>query len=514
MLPRLRLQLMVIYAGGALLMLAIFGAGTYLIVARYFQDVTDLALRHKMTHELHRRNLPIPEELAFADRDWSILRSDLSALSLQPDGMLTREQAIAIAVAYRGSGTPSRVKVEDEDSTTIYEIEFENGDEVIIDGQTGRIIERKAGKGSALEDQPIPSLEQIASSFSYDAELAAIFVLPLGEDGRLLISQPGNTLLPRSDKGALQAALASGSDLRTISAPDGQQVRLYTYRTEGAADLAALQLGRSQSDQQQVLLQLFGALVVLGGLGTILVGLGSWFLAGRALRPTQLAWERQQGFIASASHELRTPLTLIRASAEVAQRHTAATDTDQRALLGDVLSEVDHMRTLVDDLLTLSRLDSGRLTIQPAPIDLAALLIDVQRQIGRLAEPRSIQVTLAQSADVAWGDRDRVRQVLIILLDNALRYTPDGGMITISAAMRGRMVEVGVTDTGPGISPDDLPHIFDRFYRADPARGREGGNAGLGLAIARGLIEAQGGQISAESRPGHGTRVSFTLPAP
>jgi signal transduction histidine kinase/uncharacterized membrane protein YkoI len=512
-LPRLRLQLMAVYAIGALVMLAIFGAGTYLIVARYFQDVTDLALRHKMTHELHRRNLPIPDELAFADRDWSILRSDLSALSLQPGGMLTREQAVAIAVAYRGSGTPSRVKVEDEDGSTIYEIEFENGDEVSIDSQTGRIIERKAGENSTLEDQPIPSLDQIAGNFSYDAELAAIFVLPLGADGRLLISQPGNTLLPRSDKGALQAALTSGSDLRTIVAPDGQQVRLYTYRTDGASDLAALQLGRSQSDQRQVLLQLSGALAVLGGLGTILVGLGSWFLAGRALRPAQIAWERQQGFIASASHELRTPLTLIRASAEVAQRHTLTSDTEQRALLGDVLSEVDHMRTLVDDLLTLSRLDSGRLTIQPGPIDLAVLLSDVQRQVGRLAEQRGIQVALEQSASGARGDRDRVRQVLIILLDNALRYTPDGSVITLSAALRGRMVEVSVTDTGPGIAPDHLPHIFDRFYRADPARGREGGNAGLGLAIARGLIEAQGGQIRAESQAGRGTRVSFTLPA-
>ncbi|MEN9937501.1 MAG: hypothetical protein RLZZ387_4080, partial [Chloroflexota bacterium] len=285
-----------------------------------------------------------------------------------------------------------------------------------------------------------------------------------------------------------------------------------TYRLTGEGGPAALQLGRVLSDQEQVLGQLTFGLLTLGSMSMVLVGVASWWLAGGALRPAQEAWERQQRFIASASHELRTPLTLIRASAEVALRGAGA-DADQRELLGDVLAESDHMRRLVDDLLTLSRLDSGRMPLALVPVELPPLLAELQRQVARLGDERGVAVAVVGAAGSVHADPERLRQVLLILLDNALRHTPAGGQVALAAAGVGRLIRLSVSDTGCGIAPEHLPHIFERFYRADPARGRESGNAGLGLAIASTLVEAMGGQIGATSTLGRGTTVWLTLPA-
>ncbi|NTW04216.1 MAG: histidine kinase, partial [Oscillochloris sp.] len=288
---------------------------------------------------------------------------------------------------------------------------------------------------------------------------------------------------------------------------------LLTYKLTRDDGPAALQLGRILTDQAHVLNKLLMVLLGLSGVSTMLLGVGSWWLAGRALVPAQQAWERQQSFIASASHELRTPLTLIRASTEVALRITPTTDTDQRELLGDVLSESDHMRRLVDDLLTLSRLDSGKLKMERAPVDLSDLLGDIQRQMSRVSESHAISIHLSHVAGIVMADADRLRQVLLILLDNAIRHTPNGGQITLSAEQRSQTVRIQVADTGSGISPEHLPHVFERFYRADSARGTTG-NAGLGLPIAKGLIEAQQGKISIASSLDSGTTISITLQRP
>jgi signal transduction histidine kinase len=340
--------------------------------------------------------------------------------------------------------------------------------------------------------------------------LAAIFVLPLDPSGRLLFDpNPYAPPLP-PDKDALRIALAQGSDLRTITTTDGSRVRLLTYRLTRSDGPAALQLGRVLTDQEHVLSELLIVLLILSGVSIMLLGAGSWWLAGRALAPAQQAWERQQSFIASASHELRTPLTLMRASTEVALRATPESSGDQRELLGDVLNEADHMRRLVDDLLTLSRLDSGRLKLDRRPVDLTDLLGDIQRQVSRISDARRIGIALGHVSGVAMADADRLRQVMLILLDNALRYTPDGGKIAISAAVHGPTVQIQVADSGSGIPPKHLPHVFERFYRADEARGATG-NAGLGLPIAKGLIEAQHGKIGISSALGEGTVITITL---
>jgi len=455
----LRLRLTLLYALAALVFVLLIGSGAYLLVARYFSNVTDLALRHKMAHEFHALGAPLPPDLEHADRDWSIIRREVVAIPFVPP-------------------EPTRERREREE--TAYE-----------------------------EDDERPrSLTTPVDA----AELAAIAVLPLDASGRLLFN-PNNLDLPLNpDQEAFQTALAQGSDLRTITLDDGRRARLLTYRLTRSDGPAALQLVRELSDQDQVLNQLFVGLITLGTFSMALVGATSWWLAGRALRPAQEAWERQQRFIASASHELRAPLTLIRASAEVALRDLPPDESDQRALLHDVLAESDHMRRLVDDLLTLTRLDSGQLTLTKETIDLTALLASIQRQAARLGEQRGVAVELADVGGLVQADTERLQQVVLIALDNALRYTPAGGRITLAATPTERTVQIRVADTGCGIAPEHLPHIFERFYRADPARGRENSNAGLGLSIAKGLVEAMGGRIAVESTVGVGTTVVISLP--
>ncbi|HEX9371408.1 MAG TPA: HAMP domain-containing sensor histidine kinase, partial [Roseiflexaceae bacterium] len=274
------------------------------------------------------------------------------------------------------------------------------------------------------------------------------------------------------------------------------------------------QAGRTLADQDRVLRRLLLGLLGLGGLSAVALTASSWWLAGHSLRPAQLAWERQQTFVANASHELRAPLTLLRASAEVAQRGLPAGDADRRALLDDVLHETDHMSRLVEDLLLLSRLDAHQIKVERQRIALPDLLADVQRQIGRVADDRGVGLNTSGAAGTVEGDPLRIRQVLLILLDNALRHTPRGGTIRIETRHYGHAVDIAVVDTGSGIAPEHLPHIFERFYRGDSTRTNESSGSGLGLSIARALVEAQHGHIAIASQPGQGTRVTVTLPAP
>jgi signal transduction histidine kinase len=310
---------------------------------------------------------------------------------------------------------------------------------------------------------------------------------------------------------AAAAALAAGRDLRTATV-GGAPARLLTYRTGLDDGPALLQLGRPLGDQQRLLAQLLTGLLALGGLGTLGLGGASWWLAGRSIAPVEAAWERQRRFVANASHELRAPLTLLRASAEVALRDLPAEDRDRRGLLEDVLGECDHIARLVEDLLLLSRLDAGRLAVAPEEVALPELLVDLGRAVGRLAADRGVRLEVEPGGGTVWADRARLRQVLIILLDNALGHTPAGGTVRVRAAGGNGEAVLVVEDTGPGIAPADLGRVFEPFFRSDRARADRRDGSGLGLAIAKALVEAHGGTIRMTSPPGAGARAEVRLP--
>lgn len=516
----LHLRLTLLYACATLALLAGMGGGGYLVLTRYFEQITDFALAHKMAHEFHRLAAPLPPSLLSADRDWSIIRAQAEPLRPAAEqATLSRSEALQVAQAAYPQRQIARIWLHDDAGTPSYIVQFTDGTSAHVDATNGRLFVPAAHAASdeQISATPIspPTLNPLADlgSAAYDAELAAIFVLPLDQQGNLLFdpNPAAAPILP--DQAALAAALRTGYDLRTIQGTTGEQVRLLTYRLTRDDGPAALQLGRVLTDQAEVLAQLGFGLSMIGALSVIVVGLSSWWIAGRALQPAQQAWERQQQFVASASHELRTPLTLIRASSEVALRSLPPDATDQRELLTDVLSEADHMRHLVDDLLTLSRLDAGKLSLERELLAVNELFSMIERQMGRIASEQQVQLQVTSTADTVYADAERLRQVLLILLDNALRYTPPGGVISLAAYPHGQQVRISVQDTGSGIAPEHLAHLFERFYRADTARGGGTGNTGLGLAIAQALVQAHGGQIQITSTLGAGTCVTLDLPA-
>ena len=346
---------------------------------------------------------------------------------------------------------------------------------------------------------------------AYDAELAAIFVLPLNADGELLFNPNAAPLPIQPDVEASRAAWTEGCDWRTVTRTNGSRVRLYTHRLPLGFAPAILQVGRSLDDQDRVLSQLLMFILVLGGASILFLGGGSWWLAGRSVVPAQKAWQRQQVFVANASHELRAPLTFIRASVEVALR--SVLPDKPRQLLEDVVDESDHMSALVEDLLLLSRLDAGKLPLKVEEISLNGFLLDVTRQFQVLADEKGVEIAVGDLSGEVAADRERLRQVLLIVLDNALHHTSQGGKITLVSGLYGKYAAIHVCDTGEGIPEEHVAHVFERFYRASSARGKETKQgSGLGLSIAKSLVEAQGGDISLKSEEGKGTQVTIHLP--
>jgi two-component system phosphate regulon sensor histidine kinase PhoR len=217
-------------------------------------------------------------------------------------------------------------------------------------------------------------------------------------------------------------------------------------------------------------------------------------------------------FVANVSHELRTPLASIKALVETLE----AGAMEDPAVAGDflhrIVGEVDRLATLVDELLDLARLDSGRVVLHPEPLDPGELLSRAAERLRPQTERARLALELRVPPDLppVRADRARVEQVMLNLLHNAIKFTPPEGTITVTASVDGQMLEVAVRDTGVGVAEDELPRLFERFYKADKARRSDG--TGLGLAIAKHIVQAHGGTIWAESRPGEGATVRFTLP--
>jgi signal transduction histidine kinase len=218
-------------------------------------------------------------------------------------------------------------------------------------------------------------------------------------------------------------------------------------------------------------------------------------------------------FSADASHELRTPLTVLQGELESMARGSSSLPAEIRETIGSALEETQRLTKIVENLLAISRLEAGEARKQRERLDFAELARSTADQMRLLAEEKHIHLDCngAESVEVD-ADPTRLKQVVVNLLDNAIKYTPEGGNVSISVTQRDGRAVLEVADTGLGISADDLPHVFERFYRADKARSRQMGGTGLGLSIVRSICVAHGGQVTVSSTETRGSVFRVELP--
>ena len=344
----------------------------------------------------------------------------------------------------------------------------------------------------------------------------------------------------------------AGTDgiLRNLTGAD-ERWRVFIARGRGAEPTAvAMPLGAIDRS-----IAAFGRLMLLmAAVGSASAFLLGWLLAARALRPVaqlpqiaaQIASSRelarrvpaggardeltvlartfndmlaslerahiaQQRFVADASHELRAPLTIIHANLELLRRGDTLAPDERASAIREAHTEAGRLARLVADLLALARADAG-VPIRRVPVELDRVLVDVVGEARHLLRGQRLEIGQIEPTVVA-GDPDRLRQLLLILLDNAIRYTPAPGRVSVTLRRATTSAELQVHDEGVGIAAEDLPRVFERFYRADRARSRDPGGSGLGLAIAQWIVARHDGTVTLRSRPGEGTRVAVVLPA-
>lgn len=251
-------------------------------------------------------------------------------------------------------------------------------------------------------------------------------------------------------------------------------------------------------------------LFLVGGLGLLASFLITGMVVQRALSPIRVSIKRQRDFVADAAHELRTPLSIMRASGEMLLRDNKGEKREEMAQI--TLEETGHLTRLVSDLSLLARSDSGGLDFEHVAVNLSDILTSVAVDAEVLAEDRGVTLTVDAGKDISLhGDPMRLRQLILILLDNSLKHTPGGGSVRATLDVQRRRARLLVVDSGPGLNPEKVERIFDRFYQSSTSRTGEG--TGLGLAIAESIVRAHRGEISAGNRS-DGTGALFTVILP
>ncbi len=341
--------------------------------------------------------------------------------------------------------------------------------------------------------------------------------------------------------------------LETVQTANFPPIRLLSLPVLVEGDIRYIvQVGNSLEPIQSALARLWWLLVVMDGSALLLTGMGGAFLAYTALRPvdrivrnieqiesTNLhqrleithstdeigrlievlnrmldrldrSFHSQQRFIADASHELRSPLANLRMALEFALRRKRS-ETEYEQVLQSALEDVDRLGALVKGLLTLARADSAHLEVAQHAVLLSSLLQRVLMNYQRVAQKKGIQIELSVPTLIVRGDSEWLYQLFANLVENALRYTPAPGKIEVTGFCQNDLIKIQVWDTGIGIAPEHLPHIFERFYRVDKERSRAEGGSGLGLAICQEIVRAHGGTLTVESTPGQGSVFTVSL---
>ncbi len=361
--------------------------------------------------------------------------------------------------------------------------------------------------------------------FIFGGNSSGTLAVAVDADGNNVARGPDSLPPGLPVRDALAGAVSSGHDLRqakvqTVDTDNQRATVPVRVLTEHAVSPVAgdvyIQVIQDRTAEQQTL-DAIRTVLLVGGLVVVLVAFGfGAFYARRALVPIReslvqqrSALRRQREFAADASHELRTPLTVIRNSVEHLRRNRGETQAATEAL-DDIDAEVGHLTSLVDDLLLLARSDSGAITLTRLPVDLGDVAAEGAGALVQTAAAHGVQLALDPEPAIVDGDHARLRQLTIILVDNAIRHTPRDGSVRVRIRGDRREAVLEVDDDGPGIRPEDMPHVFERFWRAP---GAAAGGTGLGLAIAKSIVDLHDGRISVSNRPDGGARFTIRLPA-
>jgi two-component system sensor histidine kinase CiaH len=375
-----------------------------------------------------------------------------------------------------------------------------------LDFRTSQILEQVAN--------PHPRPGGPEYGFIFGGNSSGTFAMPLDAQGNNLSRGPAlPDGLPVMD--SLAAAVATGTDVR-VAQVGALPIRAETTRVTTDVGDIYVQVIQDRTAEQQTLDAMLRVLLI-GGLVVVLVAFGFGAIyARRALVPIReslvsqrAALRRQREFAADASHELRTPLTVIRSSVEHLRRNRGEPSTASTDALDDIDAEVGYLTALVEDLLLLARSDSGAITLARSPVDLGDVAADGAGALVKTAEARGVHLSLDPEPAIVSGDSARLRQLIVILVDNAVRHTPRGGAVRVHVRADGREAVAEVEDDGPGIRPEDMPRVFERFWRAP---GSTAGGTGLGLAIAKSIVDLHDGRITVANRAEGGARFTVRLP--
>jgi signal transduction histidine kinase len=359
-----------------------------------------------------------------------------------------------------------------------------------------------------LDDGAEPRRAAVESADELESPLRPVY----------LFDAAGEPLFPAGPEPPVLRALAkrtlaAGSAEEEFDGSAGQRWRVIGQRMEvrggGAyAVLALADLAEVEREDERV----SRAFLLTSLLALLLVAAGGWYLASISVVPVERMMEQMRRFMADAAHELRTPVSVLRSRAELTlerERDAAAYE----AALQEIAREAARMGGVVDDLFTLARADAGAPTVARTPLYLDDLVSDAVEAASTLAEAKGVRIELGRYEEApVVGDPALLRQLVMILLDNAVKYTPPGGRVEAAVYRQGGTVTVVVDDTGMGIEPEELSRLFERFYRSERAR-EQGGGAGLGLSIARWIADSHGARLLLAPRAGGGTRAELRIPA-
>lgn len=330
-----------------------------------------------------------------------------------------------------------------------------------------------------------------------------------GPNGELIEAGMGeNNFFEQSEKTFFTEKLESIEDIVV----EGYAFRTLSTKVNTEFGELTLQVIRNVDSQKEMLDRLLLILIIGGGVGCLFAIGGGYFLAGRALVPIQRAWDNQQQFVSDASHELRTPLSVIQSRTDLLFQHPTATVEERAVDISIISKETRRLIKLVTNLLTLARSDSNRIEVNKTRFFLNDLLAEITEQYRDIAMFQG-KVIHNDTKDIIpfFGDKERIHQLIVILIDNALKFTDDDGEIHLTCTMNANSLTLSVKDNGSGIPEADIPNIFNRFYQSEKSRsGNEG--SGLGLSIAKWITENHQGTIRVKSEWGKGTTMDVVFP--